>query len=105
MIDTMPAKSHSFKIKESKEEGVPVLRRHQTEDEINQKSQVDRDLRKKGQEIFGDQEDQNRVQPKGDVKTTSSASLKGHFNSDEIDDPFNTEADQKIAETDIPERL
>ena len=27
------------------------------------------------------------------------------FNSDEIDDPFNTEADQKIAETDIPERL
>lgn len=32
-------------------------------------------------------------------------SRKEFFNSDEIDDPFNTEADLKIAETDIPERL
>lgn len=31
--------------------------------------------------------------------------MKELFNSDEIDDPFNTEADLKIASTDIPERL
>jgi len=35
----------------------------------------------------------------------SNATLKEFFNSDEIDDPFNTEADLKIAEADIPERL
>lgn len=31
--------------------------------------------------------------------------MKDVFNADEIDDPFNTEKDHKIAETDIPERL
>jgi hypothetical protein len=31
--------------------------------------------------------------------------VKEFFNADEIDDPFSTEADVKIAETDIPERL
>lgn len=31
--------------------------------------------------------------------------MKDFFNADEIDDPFSTEADVKIAETDIPERL
>ena len=31
--------------------------------------------------------------------------LKEVFNADEIDDPFNTEADLKIANTDVPERL
>lgn len=39
------------------------------------------------------------------MKIAGSTNLKDFFNSDEIDDPFNTEADLKIAETDIPERL
>jgi hypothetical protein len=39
------------------------------------------------------------------VKPKTAAGLKDFFNEDEIDDPFNTEADLKIAETDIPERL
>lgn len=34
-----------------------------------------------------------------------STNLKEFFNADEIDDPFNTEADLRIAEADIPERL
>ena len=82
---------------------LPVVKRYQSGEEVRQKAQADNENRKKVKEIFADQKD--RVAPKSDVKSDNSGIQKEFFNSDEIDDPFNTEADLKIAETDIPERL
>ena len=61
-------------------------------------------------------EDQSRNQKQrkmmgdGDARSDPHAaakpsSLKELFGTDEIDDPFNTERDFKIAEEDLPERL
>jgi|LauGreDrversion4_2_1035121.scaffolds.fasta_scaffold59216_2 hypothetical protein len=103
MIDTMLPKSHSIKIKESDEQMMPVMKKYQSVEEVRQKTHADIENRRKNQDIFGDQKE--RVAPKSDVKSDISVIQKEFFNSDEIDDPFNTDADLKIAETDIPERL
>lgn len=58
----------------------------------------------KAHKIFGDREDTQRADAHQVAKDKPS-NLKEFFNTDEIDDPFNTEQDQKIAEIDIPERL
>ena len=82
---------------------LPVVKRYQSGEEVRQKAHADNENRKKTQEIFDNQN--QRVAPKSDAKSDISGIQKEFFNSDEIDDPFNTEADLKIAETDIPERL
>ncbi len=82
---------------------LPVVKRYQSVEEVRQKAQADNENRKRHKEVFADPKE--RVAPKSDVKSDISVIQKEFFNSDEIDDPFNTDADLKIAETDIPERL
>ena len=103
MIDTMPQKSQSYRIKEDEDVEPPMVKRYQSTEEIRLKAQADYEHRKKTQDIFTDQKE--KVVTKSDAKSEVSVIQKEFFNSDEIDDPYNTQADLKIAETDIPERL
>ena len=67
--------------------------------EIEEPVKLNADRLKQAQNIFGES---HEVLPKSDAKPNT---LKEFFNLDEIDDPFNTEADLLIAKTDLPERL
>ena len=59
-------------------------------------------------EIFGESDEE---MPKPAIKDASirdsvaEQQMEDIFNADEIDDPFSTAADKKIAELDVPERL
>jgi len=59
--------------------------------------------------IFGDSGDlsfmKTTTTKQEELKKAQSAQLEEVFNHDEIDDPFSSAADKKIAESDIPERL
>jgi hypothetical protein len=74
------------------------------EEKYHTQNKINPDYLQKAQKIFGDQNDQPQQQKLDSTKAVP-LSMKDVFNADEIDDPFNTEADHKIAETDIPERL
>ena len=59
--------------------------------EIEEPRKLNADRLKQAQNIFGES---HEVLPKQDAKPSN---LKEFFNLDEIDDPYNTEADLKIA--------
>lgn len=103
MIDTMPQKSQSYRIKENEDDEPPTVKRYQSTEEVRQKAHADNDYRRKTKDNLADQNE--KVVVKSDAKSEVSVIQKEFFNSDEIDDPYNTPADLKIAETDIPERL
>lgn len=60
----------------------------------------DQSRQQKNRKIFGEGEARNDFN-----STAKPSNLKELFGADEIDDPFNTEQDLKIAENEIPERL
>lgn len=66
--------------------------------------QVNPDLLRQAQNIFGDPDDPNPQIKLDSDRNATASNLKELFNADEIDDPFNTENDLRISKTDIPER-
>lgn len=70
--------------------------------ELERPQQIDPDRLRQAHDIFGDDDEEPEIS-KVEVKTQSH--LQEMFNADDINDPFSTELDNRIAETDIPERL
>lgn len=103
-IDTKTKPKQIMKI-ESKEESSEVQTKRQKLEiekiDISSKH-INPDRLRQAQVIFGES---NEAMKPDTSKPAQVSNLKEVFNADEIDDPFNTEADLKIANTDVPERL
>lgn len=105
VIDTTTKPQHKIKAEAPKPELESKVKRQRLEYEDEaptRHKRVDAQQLDQAHKIFGESHEHQKLRP--EVKPHTS-NLKEFFNTDEIDDPFNTEADLKIAETDIPERL
>lgn len=111
-IDTVTKPQNSkIKAEAPKQESETKVKRQRLEYEDDsapiRHKRVDANQLGQAHKIFGESHEHHHHQQhqKDVVKPQASSNLKEFFNADEIDDPFNTEADFKIANTDISERL